>query len=208
MAVYSVAPLIGPTIGPIAGGFLTQYASWRWSFWVASICNGLVQLWGIFFLEETYKPTIIHRKKQRLDKEGHENLYTRYEYNSKREAARVNMIRPIKLLATQPIVQVLALYQGYLYGNIYIIYAEYSSLWTERYNESVGIASLNYISIGIGTVFAAEVSTHLNDRIYKYLRKRNNGEGRPEFRLPIMIPGTVFLAIGLFWYGYVKQTRS
>lgn len=201
MAVYSIAPLIGPTIGPIVGGFLTQYSSWRWSFWVAAIVNSVVQLWGLFFLEETYKATIIRRKKQRLEKEGHRDLYTEYDYTSKREAARVNMFRPIKLLATQPIVQVLALYQGYLYGNIYIIYAEFSTLWTVRYNEPVGIASLNYLSLGLGTALAAEVSTRLNDRIYRYLTKHGEGEGRPEFRVPIMIPGTIFLAIGLFWYG-------
>lgn len=207
MAVYSLAPLLGTTIGPIVGGFLTQYSSWRWAFWAASIVNSVVQLWGIFFLEETYIATIIRRKKHRLEKEGHQNLYTEYDYTSKREVAKINMIRPIKLLATQPIVQVLALYQAYLHGNLYIIYAEYSTLWTQRYNESVSIASLNYLSIGLGTVFAAEVSTHLNDRIYKYLSKRNNGEGHPEFRIPILIPGSIFLAVGLFWYGYVDKNK-
>lgn len=205
MAVYSLAPLLGTTLGPIVGGFLTQYSSWRWAFWAASIVNSVVQLWGIFFLEETYKATIIRRKKHRLEKEGHQNLYTEYDYTSKSEVAKINMIRPFKLLATQPIVQVLALYQAYLHGNLYIIYAEYSTLWTQRYNESVSIASLNYLAIGIGTIFAAEVSTHLNDGIYKYLSKRNNGEGYPEYRIPILIPGSIFLAIGLFWYGYVDN---
>lgn len=64
----------------------------------------------------------------------------------------------------------------------------FSTLWTVRYNESVGIASLNYLSLEIGTVFAAGVSTHLNDRIYRYLRKRSEGEGRPEFRILIWYP--------------------
>ncbi|KAH9896367.1 efflux pump antibiotic resistance protein [Xylariomycetidae sp. FL2044] len=207
MAVYSLAPLMGTTFGPIIGGFLTQYSSWRWSFWVASIINSVVQLWGIFFLEETYRATIIRRKKHRLEKEGHTNLYTEYDYASKRDVAKTNMIRPFKLLATQPIVQVLALYQGYLHGNLYIIYAEYATLWTSRYHESVSIASLNYLSIGIGTTFAAEVSTHINDRIYKFLSDRNHGDGRPEFRIPIMVPATILLAVGLFWYGWSAQAH-
>jgi len=204
MAVYSVAPLIGPTIGPIAGGFLTEYASWPWSFWLASIINAVVQLWGLFFLEETYSPLLLRRKKERLEREGVTNLSTEHELSSKREVLKTNMIRPLKLLATQPIVQVLALYQGYLYGNIYIIYAYFPTLWTVRYHQRVSIASLNYLSLGIGTVFAAEITTHINDRIYKSLKKRYNDQDRPEFRVPIMVPATVALAIGLFWYGYVR----
>lgn len=115
------------------------------------------------------------------------------------------MIRPFKLLATQPVVQVLALYQGYLYGNIYVLYAHFPTLWTGTYHERVDMASLNYLSIGIGTVFAAQVTTRINDRIYRLLSRKNNYVGRPEFRVPIMIPATFLLSVGLFWYGWSAQ---
>jgi EmrB/QacA subfamily drug resistance transporter len=34
LALMSMPALIGPIVGPILGGFLTTYASWRWVFWI------------------------------------------------------------------------------------------------------------------------------------------------------------------------------
>ena len=205
IAVYSIAPLIGPILGPIAGGFITQNTTWRWTFYTASLLDECVQIFGLFFLEESYIPVLLRRKKQHLlNRTGTTNYYTAYDLpnNSITNVLKTNVIRPFKLLATQPIVQILALYQGYLYGNIYILYALFPTLWTEVYNERVDIASLNYPSLGIGTAFAAEVSTNINDRIYRFPSNKNSGTGRPDFRVPIMIPATVLLSIGLFWFGW------
>src|SRR5436190_11615417 len=110
-------------------------------------------------------------------------------------------------MTTHPVTQYLSIYQVYLYGNIYILYAYFPTLLTERYHERVYIASLNFLSIGIGTAFAAEVTTHINDWIYRFLTRRNGGKSCPEFRVPIMVPATVLLTIGLFWYGWSAQVH-
>lgn len=41
MAVWTFGPLLGPAIGPVAGGYLTQGKGWRWVFWVVTIGVGL-----------------------------------------------------------------------------------------------------------------------------------------------------------------------
>ncbi|KAF2721409.1 MFS general substrate transporter [Polychaeton citri CBS 116435] len=87
-----------------------------------------------------------------------------------------NLVRPFKLLSTQPIVQVLALYNTYLYGNICILYVDFIDLWTNMYHESTQIAGLNHLSIAIGSAIAAECWF-------------------PELRVPIMVPATLLLAV-------------
>ena len=111
------------------------------------------------------------------------------------------LIRPFKLLGTQPIVQivqVLALYMAYLYGVLYLILSTFPILWTERYHESIGIGGLNYISLALGLFVGVQISGPLTDSIYRRLKHRNNGESRPEFRIPLMIPGAILMPCGIF----------
>ena len=47
-----------------------------------------------------------------------------------------------------------------------------------------------------------------NNRIYKGLKKNNQNIGKPEFRVPIMIPGSFLVPIGLFWYAWSAQEHT
>ena len=37
VSVWSVGTILGPMVGPIIGGYVTEVAGWRWMFWVISI---------------------------------------------------------------------------------------------------------------------------------------------------------------------------
>ncbi|KAL8863555.1 MAG: hypothetical protein Q9178_000236 [Gyalolechia marmorata] len=211
ISLYSLAPLLGPAIGPIAGGFITENSTWRWAFYATSIADALIQCSGLFFLRETYPAKFLQIKAKRLRQEtGNESLHTEYEHP---ERSLVTVLekaisRPFRLLGTQPIVQVLALYAAYLYGLMYLLLSTFPVLWTERYHESVGVAGLNYISMGVGFTLGAQILSPLNDRIYKILKTKNNGVGKPEFRIPIMVPGSVLVPIGLFIYAWTSQYHT
>lgn len=141
VSLYSLAPLLGPAIGPIAGGFITENATWRWAFYATSIADALIQLSGLFFLRETYPPKLLHHKKLALIKEtGNQDLHTEYDDPNRSlfKVLKRSLIRPFRLLGTQPIVQVLAIYTAYLYGLMYLVLSTFPVLWTERYGESVG----------------------------------------------------------------------
>ncbi|KAJ5532799.1 polyamine transporter 3 [Penicillium frequentans] len=208
VAIYSWSPILAPLVGAVIGGFISQNKTWQWKFYASSLLSVVIQLSGLIFIEETYPPLLLRRKKARqATTTGANNLYTEYDYldESRIKVLSTNLFRPFKLLATQPIIQILALYNAYLYGNIYILYADYIDLWTDIYGESIEIAGLNYISIAIGSAIAAECCTLINDRIYRTLSKRNGGKGAPEFRIPIMLPATLFLSAGMFWYGWTAE---
>jgi len=207
----SLAPLLGPAVGPIAGGFITENTTWRWVFYATTIADGVIQVVGLFFLQETYPPVLLDRKKMALIKEtGNEALHTEYDNPDRTvmKALSISFSRPFKLLGTQIIVQVLALYMAYLYGLMYLVLSTFPGLWEDEYHESVGIGGLNYISLGVGFFIGTQVCAPLQDRIYRALKKRNNGVGKPEFRVPLMIPGALLVPIGLFWYGWSAQAHT
>ena len=56
MAVFGVSVMVGPVLGPVIGGWLTDHYSWRWVFYI-NVPLGALAFAGIsFFLRET-KPS-------------------------------------------------------------------------------------------------------------------------------------------------------
>ncbi|KAL7895366.1 major facilitator superfamily domain-containing protein [Trichoderma sp. SZMC 28014] len=214
MSVYSLMPLLGPALGPIAGGWVTDRTTWRWVFYSTTIACGVVQTAGVFFLQETYAPVLLQRKKKALIKAtGNTNLVTEYDRPDRTvlQTLTTALTRPFRLLATQPIVQIMSLYMMYLYGVTYLVLSTFASLWANEYHESPGIAGLNYISLGLGFFLGAQICAPLQDRIYAALKRRyvpDGGPGRPEFRVPMLIPGAILLPIGIFIYSWTAEAHT
>lgn len=213
VAIYSLAPLLGPAAGPIAGGFITENVSWRWVFYVTSISDAVIQIAGLFFLRETYAPKILKRRAQKIRKETNDQEYqTEFERQGRslKQILPTALQRPFRLLGTQPIVQVLSLYMAYVYGMMYLVLSTFPTLWTspEYYGESIGIGGLNYISLGLGFWLGSQICAPLNDRIYRRLKLRNNNVGRPEFRVPLLSVACFCTPVGLFIYGWSAQTHQ
>lgn len=207
ISIYTLAPLLGPAIGPIIGGFITQHTTWRWVFWSTSFASGVVQVLGFIFFRETYAPKILADKARRLRKTtGNPALHTKWQTPDRTflKIFGAAIVRPVLLLGTQPIIQVLSLYMAYLYGLMYLVLTTFPVLWTTTYGESIAIGGLNYISLGLGFLIGTQSCAHLNDTIYRRLKHRSNdpSKGRPEYRLPLLIPAGILVPVGLLWYGW------
>lgn len=58
MSLTNMVPILGSAIGPIAGGYITQYLSWRWTFWLMAISSACTSLLMVVILRESYLPVI------------------------------------------------------------------------------------------------------------------------------------------------------
>lgn len=211
VGLYSLMPLLGPAVGPVAGGWIAEKTTWRWCFWSTSILTVIIQLFGVIYLRETFAPVILARKAQRIRKEtGDDRYHTEWETPERTltKVLKTSLGRPFRLLATQPIIQVLALYMAFIYGLMYLVLTTYPTVWETVYNESVGIGGLNYLSLGLGFFVGAQSVARINDYLYRRLKARNNGVGKPEFRAPMILPGAILVPVGMFMYGWSAEVSQ
>ncbi|KAF2141375.1 uncharacterized protein K452DRAFT_319005 [Aplosporella prunicola CBS 121167] len=214
MSIYQLAPVLGPAVGPIAGGLIVSHTTWRWTFWTITIFNVAIQIGAAIFLKETYAPRLLLLKARKLRAEtGNNQLQTKWEKDGRTLTKLVGkaLTRPWRFLATQPIIQLLALYQAMNYGLLYLMIASFPSLWEGRYGMSTSIASLNYISLALGSLIGAQVCGPLIDATHRRLKKRHglgpDEPGLPEFRIPIMIPAAIITPCGIFLYAWSAEYK-
>lgn len=219
VSIYSLAPLLGPAVGPIAGGFIAEYSTWRWVFWSVTIADALVQLAGLRFLRETYAPVLLKRKADRIKKQlaadpekgGTKVVKTVFQIQKGdvkwKEFLLRALCRPFVLFAQEPIIQLFGIYLAFVYGVVYLVLTTIPSVYTDVYHERIGIVGLHYISLGIGLSISAQINGRVLDRVYKYYKQKNGGVGKPEYRLLPVIPGSYMLPIGLLITGWCAQER-
>ncbi|KAF8479662.1 MFS polyamine transporter [Russula ochroleuca] len=211
IAIYSLAPLLGPALGPVAGAWIAQKSTWRWVFWSTSILDAAIQGFGVLFLKETYAPVLLERKaatiRKSMDEEKASAVVISTDATDRHWKAIFSkaLVRPFKLFIYEPIVQLLGLYMAFLYGLLYLFLTTITSTFQDEYHQRVGIAGLHYLALGIGLVIPSQINARLMDRIYTLLKGRNGGVGKPEFRLLNLVPGTILLPIGLLITGWTTQ---
>ncbi|KAL5631833.1 hypothetical protein ACGC1H_000022 [Rhizoctonia solani] len=198
MSLYSLGPLLGPIIGPIAGGFVTQDIGYQWVFKIISIAAGVVALFGIPLLQETYAPVLRRRY-------GYPDLTPR---GSLGKVLSENLIRPLQLLTRSLICFSLSLYMAMIAGLLYLMFVTFPTLFASVYGWGPGIAGLAYLGLGVGFMFAAVIGSRLMNVLYLKLSARNGGQGKPEYRIPPMFCGTILIVIGLFWYGWTAHVKA
>lgn len=207
---YLLGPLMGPTLGPLFGGLIVENLSWRWVFWVLTIVCSTNTLLGIFFLKESYAPVILEAR-QASYQSSHPSSNSHFEGQDDRPFRTKlfhSMLRPLRILFTQPIVFTMAVYQAILFGTNYSLYTNFEDIWgTNGYGYSTTGVGLMYLGFGAGFLIAVLFVVPRIDTVYNKLTARNNGHALPEFRLPLANIGSVFIPLGLFWFAWCIEYR-
>jgi len=113
----------------------------------------------------------------------------------------------VVMLYTQPAIQLCSLMMGLQFGLLYIALSTFSTLWTERYKQSPTASGLHYLAIVTGYMVALQVGGWATDVIWARLKKKNAGETRAEYRVPMLVPGAILVPMGLVWYGWAAEKR-
>ncbi|KAL4893401.1 MFS general substrate transporter [Aspergillus ambiguus] len=205
MSIFTLSMLIGPVLGPMIGGFITEAIGWRWIFWILTILSGCTTIIGFIFLRETHSPVLLERKASLLRRElDNPVIQVKNRSNSALGPLLAHAIlRPMQLLFN-PIVLITSLYMAIMYGIVYLLFATFSVVFQTEYGWKEGISGLAYMGIGVGSVLGVLMFGRYSDRIYTILTEKH-GEAKPEYRLIPLIPSAIAMPIGLLLYGWSAQ---
>lgn len=201
IAYFAAAPYCGPVIGPIVCGWI-NVGSGRLDliFWVNMAFAGVIGIL-VVLLPETYSPIILKRRAAKLRKQtGDENIMTEQEREklTLSDIIRTCLIRPLYMIATEPILDLMNLYIVLIYALLYAFFFAYPVIFGGLYNYNDGIIGLMFIPILIGAAIALIITPAL-EKQYKQICKRRNPSA--EDRLIGAIIGAPFIPIALFILG-------
>jgi MFS family permease len=209
MAAFSAAPFLGPAIGPLIGGFLSDAAGWRWLYWIQLILAATVCIIITFTVPETYAPTILAARAKKLRKTTGENDHvTEQDLDIRPFMDRlwIFLVRPAQLLFREPIVFLVALYMSVLYGLLYMFFVAFPIIYQGGKGYSAGITGLMFIPLALGVLGSAFCAPLVNKN-YLMLFKRYNGSPPAEVRLIPMMCSCWFIPIGLFIFAWSSYPR-
>ncbi|KAK1525828.1 uncharacterized protein CCOS01_08246 [Colletotrichum costaricense] len=208
VSVYFVGPILGPALGPVAAGYISQDLGWRWIFWVTAIPSGAFTLICFLCLRETYPPRLLHQRAVALRKAHPESTFVAPGEKSALSPSTLllnALVRPVKMFFLSPIVLVLSTILALAYGYMYILLTTFTPVFTSEYGFSLGTVGLVYLGLGVGFSVGAICNAIFNDRMANRRTARNDGHREPEFRLPIMARSILLTPLGLFFYGWTAQ---
>lgn len=156
---------------------------------------------------ETYAPVILARKAARLRNEtGNPELRSKLDIGlTPRVFFLRAIVRPAKMLIFSPILLLMGLYMSVAYGTLYLLFTTFTFVFEGNHGFSSNDVGLTYLGIGIGMLIGLVIMGSTSDRIVIYLKEKNGGEMKPEYRLPLLMFLGAFIPIGLFIYGWTAE---
>ncbi|KAL2041705.1 hypothetical protein N7G274_005489 [Stereocaulon virgatum] len=227
-----VATNLGPSLGPLIGGLLTDRAGWRWVFWFLLVMGAAFLLALILFLPETSRklvgngsvePTGWNRTLVSLFHSPRGRVTGRLpdKHFASRPTEKLTLPNPFHSLRlifhkdTALVLSVSAIY----YTVYYCVQASLPGIFVDVYGYNELQIGLCYLAMGIGVVMGGYANGKLLDKCYRATAKRNGlsidsvrGDDMHHFpieqaRAMLAYPFMAICAITVIGYGWVLETR-
>lgn len=176
MGFVTAGSLLGPAMGPVIGGLLSQFLGWRSVFWFLTIFAGAFLVPFVLFFPETARAIVgngsIPPPKW--------NLPLVHWFKSRRTAPPEDFARP-KLRFPNPIRTLAIVFQkdigiilfanAILFAGFYDVTASIPSIYNELYGLNDLEIGLCYIPFGLGATVASIATGKMLDLNYRRLAK-------------------------------------
>ncbi|ETN43997.1 uncharacterized protein HMPREF1541_10862 [Cyphellophora europaea CBS 101466] len=208
MAIFSLAPSMGPCLSPIIGGFTGENVGWRWVMAVATIFSGVLLVLGALLVPETYAVVLLRKRAAGLSARTGKVYKTKIEIDNGTIAVatiiKTSLIRPWVLLFLEPIVFVLSIYIAIVYGTLYLLFGAFPIVFQQTRGWSEGIGALPFLGVAVGMIVAT-IFIGVTAPLYERAAKRHGGIAPPEERLVVAMVGAIAVPVGMFWFAWTNS---
>ncbi|ETI25868.1 hypothetical protein G647_02645 [Cladophialophora carrionii CBS 160.54] len=207
---YAVAFVVlssvgGAPVGAVIGGFVGQYLSLPWIFWMQLCIGGAVQAIHFFLVPETRATILLDREAKKRRKNGETNIYGPDELKKPRfpmkEFVRV-WLRPFQMFVTEPIVLCLSLLSGFSDALLFTFLEAFTPVF-EQWGFKPYQIGLAFISSLVGYILAY-LSYLPVIRHHNKIRAEDPNKLSPESRLWWLLFLAPLETIGLFGFAWTS----
>ena len=206
LGLWELSTWIGPTLGPLVGGFAAQAKGWRWTIWELIWINSAMLVLIFCFLPETSASNILFRRAKRLRQEaGIEFIRAESEMESldlsKKDVAYKTVVRPFVLCFQEPICLLLNTYTALITGLLFAWLESLPIVFGGIYGFDVGETGLAFLGLLVGSIVAYLVFV-----VWFFAFESNKFDSdaccAPEERFIPLMAGCIFIPICLLIFGW------
>ena len=204
-ACLTLASFIGAGAGPLVGGFVFAYGSWRWTQWITLILALGALLLGVS-MPETYGREILRRRHKRNSTGV--KLPAAQSGVTLAQMSKITIFNPIKMLVTEPLVILLSLNVGFIFAVIFQFFISIPAVLSLTYGFTIYQAGLAFIAAIAGALLAAVTATIIDKLTFARVAKKSLNTIVPiELRMIPGIVGSVLITASLFWIAWTASPR-
>ncbi|KAL4940593.1 hypothetical protein BDV06DRAFT_196341 [Aspergillus oleicola] len=179
MGFVTAGSLLGPAMGPVIGGLLSQFLGWRSVFWFLTIFAGAFMIPFVLFFPETAR-AIVGNGSVRPPKW---NMPFIDWFKSRKapppedfDRPKLRFPNPIRTLSIvfQKDISIILFSNALLFAGFYDVSASLPSIYNDLYGLDDLEIGLCYLPFGVGATVASVVTGKLLDFNYRRLAKRLN----------------------------------
>lgn len=230
MAYASMGVTLGPAMGPIIGGLLSQFLGWRSIFWFLTIFAGAMMVLMLLCFPETSRSIVGNgsMSPQKWNASVMDSIRRRQQQNkhvtSQRETVTHKRHRPNPLKAVQIAFQreagVILFFGALLYAGYFSVLSSLPAQLKDKYGFGALKVGLCYLPTGIGSLTSRWTVGTLTDwnfrrhaRIQGIEIIKNRQQNLSKFpiemaRLQITLPFVYMAGVFIVIYGWVMESRT
>ncbi|KAI5989016.1 major facilitator superfamily domain-containing protein [Pisolithus albus] len=224
VGVYYCAPLLGPSLGPIIGGVLTQTFSWRAVFWFLVIWGGVIFSAFLARFQDTFRrersltyQNVLRRRTnggKRASEEPPKDVEAQPPIATAGDAkditlslVDVNPFPPYVNILRRKNNLVILMASGLLFAFGFSITYTCARTLALYYDYNALKTGLVLLSFGIGSMLGSILGGRWSDRTLARLKAANGGVSFPEMRLESTKIAMCGLPPAVISYAWICQER-